>query len=493
MTTFSDAMKQHTEVGVTENGAKAFNTTKNPLLDMFGVVGALRNRDDSDITKMYDAAFREDKLLATKLAFYSRNVRGGLGERDTSRVLFKYLAHNHPEIMRKNLQLVPAFGRWDDMYEFIGTPVEADMWKFVDTQLRADLRNYQTGKPVSLLAKWLKSANGDGKTRRYGLKTAAALHLTERQYRKILSALRAHLNVIEPKMSAKEWGNITYDAVPSYAMKRYRKAFSRHDNVRFSNYLSGVVKGTRKINASTLHPYDLVLPYIHGSYARADDVLEAQWRALPNYITKGENVLVMADVSGSMTMSDNARPMATSVGLALYFAERNIGDYKNLYMTFTDKPSFIRIDPNDTLCSNVQAVRHAHVGYSTNLEAAFQAVLNLAINNHVSVDEMPKAIVVISDMQINCYMQNSSRAGWGFLDQMELQYNRYGYTLPKIILWNCEARQNTFLAQSNNPNVQFFSGNSAATFKDVLSCIGYNAYEAMVKTLSNPVYDCVVV
>ena len=491
MTTFSDAMKQHTEVGVTENGAKAFNTTKNPLLDMFGVVGALRNRDDSDITKMYDAAFREDKLLATKLAFYSRNVRGGLGERDTSRVLFKYLAHNHPEIMRKNLQLVPAFGRWDDMYEFIGTPVEADMWKFVDTQLRADLRNYQTGKPVSLLAKWLKSANGDGKTRRYGLKTAAALRLTERQYRKILSALRAHLNVIEPKMSAKEWGNITYDAVPSYAMKRYRKAFSRHDNVRFSNYLSGVVKGTRKINASTIYPYDLVQPYLT-SRMRKDEVLEAQWKALPNYVKQGENVLVMADVSGSMNSPDR-RPMATSIGLALYFAQRNTGAYKNLYMTFTDRPSFIQVNPVDSLVDNVRKVEETDIGYSTNLEAAFRAVLKLAVDNQVPVDEMPKAIVVISDMQINPYMQNSPRAGWSFIDQMELMYNRYGYKMPKMVMWNCEARQNTFLAQSNNPNVQFFSGNSAATFQDVLSCIGYTAYDAMVKTLSNPVYDCIAV
>ena len=489
--TFANAMRQQTEVAATENGAKAFNTTKNPLLDMFGVVGALRSREDSDITKMYAAAFAEDKLLATKLAFYARNVRGGLGERDTSRILFKYLAYNHPEIMRKNLHLVPSFGRWDDMYEFIGTPVEADMWKFVDTQLRADLRNYQTGKPVSLMAKWLKSANGEGETRKYGLQTAKALSLTERQYRKILSALRAYLKVIEPQMSAKQWDTITYDAVPSYAMKRYRSAFARHDNVRFSNYLSGVVKGTRKINASTMYPYDLVQPYLTPRM-RKDEVLEAQWKVLPNYVKKGENVLVMADVSGSMESSDG-RPMATSIGLALYFAQRNTGAYKNLYMTFTNRPSFIQVNPVDSLADNVRKVRTTDIGYSTNLEAAFRAVLKLAVDNQVPVDEMPKAIVVISDMEINSYMQDSPRAGWGFIDQMESMYSHHGYKMPKMVMWNCEARQNTFLAQSNNPNVQFFSGNSAATFRDVLSCIGYNAYDAMVKTLSNPMYDCIAV
>jgi Mg-chelatase subunit ChlD len=490
MNTFANAMRQVTQVKQTENGAKAFNTTKSYLLDMFGVVGALRSRDEKDIRNMYRDALSEEFRLAVKLAFYARNIRGGLGERDTSRVMFRYLAENYPDLMAKNIDLIPLFGRWDDLYELLGTLVEADVWKLISKQLRSDLLAYRDNKPISLMAKWLKSANGEKETRKLGLLTARALGLSERSYRKILTALRQYLKVTENQMSTNQWASIKYDEVPSYAMKRYRHAFKRHDERGFQIYLDGLKKGTRKIKASTLFPYDLVQGILNGQYRGEDAIAEAQWKALPNYIKQGDNIVVMADVSGSMG-SDNGRPMATSIGLALYFAQRNVGAYQNLYMTFTSSPSFIEVNPNDSLYRNIDKVRRTGVGYSTNLEAAFAKVLSTAVNNNVPANEMPKAIVVISDMEINPYINRGNSAYWGFLNEMEARFNRYGYEMPKIILWNCEARQNTFLAQMNNPKVQFYSGNSAATFRDLLVNIGHDAYEAMVKTLSNPMYDAI--
>ena len=51
------------------------------------------------------------------------------------------------------------------------------------------------------------------------------LGLTEREYRKGLSALRKHLDVVERKMSSQNWQSIDYETVPSKANLNYNKAF----------------------------------------------------------------------------------------------------------------------------------------------------------------------------------------------------------------------------------------------------------------------------
>ena len=88
--------------------------------------------------------------------------------------------------------------------------------------------------------------------------------------------------------------------------------------------MSKVEKGEVEIKSTTLYPYDLVEKYMGWGATDLDRTVEAQWKALPNYVEGENNFMVMADVSGSM----DGRPMATSVGLAIYFAERNHGPYK---------------------------------------------------------------------------------------------------------------------------------------------------------------------
>ena len=63
----------------------------------------------------------------------------------------------------------------------------------------------------------------------------------------------------------------------------------------------------------------------------------------------------MADVSGSMC----GRPLATSIGLAIYFAERNIGAYHNLFMTFSSDPDIV-ILKGETLYQKIHNVNKAH-------------------------------------------------------------------------------------------------------------------------------------
>lgn len=488
---FAEAAKKTTEFTLTENGAFAYNTAaQGALLDMFSVAGALRSRSEGEIIAKFKDAFGEDALLATKLLFYAGNIRGGLGERRTFQICLKWLAQNHPEIAIKNIMNVPHFNRWDILIKaYLGTDAEDQMWAVVEQQLRQDCHNYYEKQPISLLAKWLPSVNASSKATRHLAKIAfRKLHFfNEKEYRTVIHQLREHLRVVENLMSHGRWGEINYEAVPSKAMLRYRNAYLKKDNERFREYQQKLTKGEAKINASTLYPYDLVEKYTnHGYYARIkeDEIVEAQWKALPNYLTKPKNILVMADVSGSMS----GRPMDTSVGLAIYFAERNQGDYHNLYMTFTNKPHYVQIREEATLAQKVHQVMATDAGYSTNLEKAFEAILETAVTMNVSSENMPEALVVISDMEIDKYMRGY---GIDFVDEMKKRFEAEGYQFPKLILWNVEARKDTFLTQSQD--VIMISGHSPSQFKALINCLDKSGYEVMLEVLNDPMYDCVVI
>lgn len=501
---FAEAMENKSNWKLTENGAPARTTTGDNLIDLFAVIGAMRERKEADIISMWESAYRENAELAVRMIFYAGDIRGiGLGERRTFRILIKHLANTHPSIMRKNIENIPYYNRWDSLYELVATPCEGEMWNLVRTQWLEDFGNMKHNKPISLMAKWLASVNASSKkTCMLGRKTAYKLGLTEVVYRRALSQLRAYLKVVEKSMSAQEWASIEYSAVPSYAMKNYSQAFAHHDRDRFSSYKESleqkIADGTisqKDIKSATLFPYDLVRKYIDAdiyefwsrpSYIRPyDTITEAQWKALPDYLDEEANVVVMADVSGSM-YSPNYQPISASLGLALYFASRNKGIYHNKYMTFTDKPSFLTINENASLHDQLRQAWSAGVGYSTNLERAFMYILDTAIENNVKSEEMPKALVVVSDMEIDPFFRGYKL---DFLEEMTRRFRDAGYTMPKIVLYNVEARANTFHAKSSNPNVVFASGYGASTFATVIKGITMSAYEMMETTLRNEWYD----
>lgn len=502
---FAQVMYREGTRKLTENGAAAYNSTaQGALLDLFSQIGALRPRTESEIASKFAAAFFEDALLATKMMFYAGDIReGGLGERRTFRICLRWLANKRPDIVNKNIKLIPFFNRFDTLFTLVGTDCESKMWELIAKTLTEDVRavkNSTTHKyiPCSLLAKWMPSENtSSAKTRALAVKAMRALNMSPRSYRKMLSTLRKHIGVTECKMSAGEWNTIDYARVPSYAMHNYGSAFAKHDYERFNSYLKSVSKGETKINSSVLFPYDLVEKYF-GDWrtgyncgdcllARHEDpVVEAQWKALPNYLTKPVNAVVMADVSGSM----RGRPMATSIGLATYFAQHNTGWYHNRYMSFTSDPHFINLNEGASLFDCVKKVASTGVGYSTNLQAAFKAILNTAVQNKISEKDMPKALIVISDMEIDRYIRYGSN--WGFLDMMETRFNAYGYKLPQIILWNVEARNDTVLSQDER--TLFVSGQSASVFKQICRNLnGVTAYELMLEVLNSPAYAKVTI
>ena len=476
---FMDDLEIETGATLTENGGLALSTTGDKLLNLFAVLGALRSRPTDVIDKFIDA-YNEDADLATKMAFYGRDVRGGLGERAVGRIMLNVLALKNPAVVSANLKNIVEFGRWDDLFVLFGTLCEDDMLSLVRTQLADDVDAMLNNENISLLAKWMPSINASSKnTVALANRLAKALDLTSKQYRKTLSTLRKYIDVTEVKMSANKWSDIDYKAVPSNAMSNYGSAFARHDYEGFNRYMDAVKSGDVKINAATLYPYNVIETLERSSH----DVAEAQWKALPNYVDGDNNFLIMADVSGSMT----GRPMHTSVGLAIYFAERNHGAFANKFMTFTDIPQIVEVT-DGTLYEKYRSVTR-HVGYNTNLEAAFDAILSTAVRTHCPQADIPKALVIISDLEIDYWGGGSLT----FTEEMRKRFADAGYEMPKLVYWNVDSRKDTFLASKNDPNAILVSGQSASTFKNLIRGIDLSAYEIMVQTLNDPRYDCVVV
>lgn len=493
--TLSQIIANESKIKKTENGATAYNRLNNPVLTLFAQAGALRPRDEQEIREMFRQAYAYDSELAIKMVFYIGDIRGGLGERRTFRICLNELAKLNPHVVTANLLNIAHYNRWDSLYELVGTECEKDMWDFMHVQFNLDYIAYEKKEPCSLLAKWMKSVNASSEeTRKLGRMTMKELAFSgEKSYRKTLARLRKYLDVVETKMSENDWQNIKYAQVPSYAMKNYRNAFFKHDVDGFAKYIEEVKSGQSKIKASTLFPYDLAKVYTDacgGDYGQPnyrileDAVIEEQWKALPNYLKDDNtNVMCMVDVSGSMF----GRPIASSIGLGIYFAQHNHGAFHNQFMTFSQNPHFITIEEGASLCSIVKDVYGKDPGFSTNLEAAFRCLLRAAVAHDIPQEDMPKALIILSDNEINQYKNQRSV---DFMASMRQQYEARGYQLPKLIFFQVEARQSTFLTLSND--ALFISGQSAAAFKQVIDNIEGTSWDLVLNTLNSERYAQVI-
>ena len=461
----------------TDNGAVSNKTSLSAVLDFFSKAGALRNNVDEAV-KLFEKAYAEDKQLAVRALFYLRDIRGGQGERDMFRACFNRLLAIDNRIAYSVVEHIPTFGRWDEV------PINENTVAFIKNQLEQDTENMKQNKSVSLLAKWLPSENATSKkSRKDSLKLAELLGVTPRTYRKQIVRLRKHIDLLEQRMSSKEWSTINYENIPSQAHRKHVQAFYRNDEQRYKEYVEAVSKGEKKINSSTLFTYeiyDMLNKSGWGMYLDENVANTAQvmWDNLPDY-TDGTNALVMADVSGSMS----GRPMSISTSLAVYFAERNKGAFAGYYLTFTDVPTLVKVQ-GDNIAHKLNYVQHSNVGYNTNLEGAFVAILNAAVKDNTPKEEMPTVLYVISDMQFDSCMN----ANETLLQSAKRRFNESGYELPHVVFWNVNAG-NTSPATIYDNNVTLISGSSQSTFQYAVA--GKTPLESMNDILNSERYSCI--
>jgi hypothetical protein len=472
------AIEETANVAYTANGAITNKTTKSAVLDFFAVGSALRNRDNNEVLRLFSAAYGEDRLLALKSAFYVRDIRGGQGERKTFRTILSWLEQNDPQTVLLNLDAIPEFGRWDDLFELFNTSLGDNVLEKIRQQWDSDADS----KTPSIMAKWLSSCNASSaKTRTEGHIIRTALGLTEKEYRQSLSILRAKLNVVERAMCSQDWKGIDYSHVPSRASLIYRKAFSKNDGERYTKFIQDVKSGKTKINASTLYPYDIVRNCLAGN---GDSTLDVQWNALPNYMAGNERPgLVVADVSGSMQHGTSINPIDISISLAMYIAERNEGPFKDYFLTFSSNPELCKLR-GKTITEKAQNLQKSNWGMSTDLQSTFDLILGHASKNKVREKDMPKFLLIVSDMEFNaaCGDQTNFQA-------IKTKYKKHGYEMPSLIFWNVNGREGNNPVTMNQDGVALVSGASPSILKSVLSGRWSNPYELMLETLNNQRYS----
>ena len=516
MNKFLNGLTDATNFTYTENGAITHKTTKSALLDMFALGGAYRTRSDAEVITLFKNAYTENPVYALKCLFYLRDVRGGQGERRFFKTAMKWFANADVEAARRNLKHIPEFGRWDDLYLFINTPLENEMFQFMKEQLALDMQC----KTPSLLAKWLKSENTSSMESRFlAKKTRQYFGMTAKQYRKTLSILRERINVLERLMSAGKWDEIEFDKIPSKAGLIYKNAFARHDIERMKtekavvSYADFAKDTTTTVNAKALYPYEVVakaidlMGYHNSAWFRTaapniplDNtdrlMINKYWDNLADYIQEATfNGMAIVDTSGSMTGSSASAPINVAISLGMYCAEKAQGPFKNHFMTFESNPHLIKIEGVD-FCDKVYNITGADWGGSTNIEAAFDLLLNTAIRNNCSQDEIPQNLIIISDMEFNsCVSTNSGRGYyWGggvpetLFEAMERKWNAAGYQMPGLTFWNVQARQNN-IPMKTEGRVNYVSGMSPTIYEQVMK--GLSAYDLMMDKLNSERYSVI--
>ncbi len=487
----AEALEKQTSYTHTENGALAFNKTTSKVLDFFAVAGALRD-DEERAIQLFNAAFDEDPHLAVKALFYARDVRGGLGERKIPKLLLNHLAKEHSEWVEANIELIPYFGRWDDLLVLLDTPVEDKMFALLRETIKNDVKASESGKPFSLLAKWLPTPNsGCENTKRLGRRVAKGIIANKREYVtycKTLASLRKQLALPEIAIAAKRYEAIEYSKIAARAMLFHRGAFKKNDAERFNAYLESVKSGNAKMNTGTVVPYNII--HDADRRGRVSDDLQLMWDNLPDYIEgDATNILCMCDTSASMTWN-TGRAYEVACGLGLYFAERNHGIFHNKFITFSTEPAFVDISGGGkSLERKIDIYRRADWGGSTDIGAAMKLILDAAVKGNVAPEDMPKALIIISDMEFNTCSHKNNKT---FIERYKSKFEAKGYALPDVIFWNVNSRNAVYHAQKNDCGVQLVSGENPSVFRQVLDNIGKNPYDSMLYTLSQDRYNVVI-
>ena len=458
-------LKQEANKTVTENGAATHITTESDCLDLFATIGALRRESDSEIVTRFIRAYSENKDIAMKLLFFARDIRGGLGERRVFKVILNWLANNEPKTVRKNLEYVAEYGRFDDLLCLMGTACEKDMLDVLKAQFEADNNALANGGEVSLLAKWLPSVNASSsETVLYAKKIAKHFGLNDASYRKALVALRAHIRIIENNLREKDY-SFDYAKQPSKAMYKYRKAFIRNDGERYSQFLDKVTTGEAKLHASTLMPYEIITPFFRRNVSDEErKAINTTWISQEDF-GDTENALAVIDGSGSMYGGADPMPATVALSLGIYFAERNKGAFKNHFITFSENPQLVEIKGEDIL----DKVRYCH-GFNevanTNIQKVFELILDAAKKNSVPQDELPKKLYIISDMEFDYCAEDASLTNFEYAKKL---FAEAGYTLPEIVFWNVASRNRQQPVTRNEQGVALVSGCTPRLFSMVAS------------------------
>ena len=510
---FTDALNNTTNnIAYTENGMLGYQSTNNPYLDFLYKVSSFRGKGFVEFMctcyEFLDSIINHEEYVKYLLKFivYVRDPRNGLGERALGKELISSLFNNYDFNNKKDVFIwtinnLCNYGRWDDLIDLFfnirgsafGT--EEDEWGYSNSRqiinclkktLENDLKNMENNAPITLLAKWMPSINTSSSNARHDARYFARhFKWSEKEYRQNLSKLRKYLEVTERKMSLQEWSEIDYEKVPSLANLRYKDAFLKHDKERREEYLSKLAKGEVKINSSVNFPHDVVHKYsYHCRYGLSvhdyDETLERLWKNLKK-VPGLKDTLVVRDDSGSMTIyigKTNITSLEVATALGIYCAEHCSDAYKDKIISFSENPKYLDFSDKISLHDKLDYLyEHCEIA-NTNIRKVFQLILKTAIDNKLKQEDLPKQILIISDMEFD---EGADFVG-NPIEESQQEFKKYGYKVPKLIFWNVNSRTNTIPIKTNELGVYLLSGFSPNVLNILAGGLD-NQFEALMKEL----------
>jgi hypothetical protein len=435
----------------TTNGMKARKSTAKATVDLFYNAGAMRGKD---IVPAFAAAFVENKDVALRIAAWLRDARGGAGERKLFRDILVYLEGTDPQAASALMRKIPELGRWDDLFVFTNDTLKSQAYTMLGDALR---------EKNGLAAKWTPRKGPVASELR------AFFGMSPKFYRKSLVELT---KVVESNMCSNDWDGINFSHVPSVAASRYKKAFNRH-TPKFKEYVAELVKPVAertvdvKVNAAAVYPYDVLKGRIGAYGVKFDktelDHITAQWDALPNYVGDA-SILPLVDVSGSMSgarAGANLTALEVAVSLGLYLADKNEGKFKDTFLTFSGSPELLHLKGN--INQKIDQMVKSKWEMNTNLHKAFEKILKVATEGNVTEAEMPKVLLILSDMQFDACARHDDSA----IEMIARKYEAAGYEMPKVVFWNLSASGNAPV-KFDKSGTALVSGFSPSIVKAVL-------------------------
>lgn len=493
-------------VSITENGMEGYKHTDHALVDFNFKVASYRTQAGQAVTD-FKKVLRENEAYTLKYLMYLRDAREGVGERDLYKTcmleLLKSNVANKNEIVSTIIAQTPEYGRWDDLWVLLDTQYKAEVVNAVKIQLAADMKKLVEAKgehteSISLLGKWMPSENASSReTKRLAHVFISELGATPRSYRKMLSALRGKLNVVETLACANEWEKIDYNTVPSKANLKYKNAFLAHDEERRRTFLSKAIAGDKdvKVHMTVGFPHEIVHKYGRGYSLAYDQSLEAYWKNLKPCVGL-KDTIVVRDGSGSMTCTvggTNVTAMDVSTALAIYCSQFLEGSFKDKFITFSSQAKLVDLSGAGSLKSKLERTYREGDCSNTNIENVFELILKTARESNMKAEDLPSTVLIISDMEFD---PSSEGRGWYYsgmnggsnvFSKMDAKYKYFGYKLPKLAFWNVNSRTGTIPCKYNDNGVLLISGFS----QNVLSMVmngKTDPYDALVEELNKERY-----